>query len=67
MSNRSQTQAIAAHFRAGRSITALAALRLYGCFRLAARVYELRQAGWAIQARAKVIGGKRVAEYCIPG
>lgn len=66
MRNRSQAQAIAAHLLTNRPITALAALRLYGCFRLAARVYELRQAGWVIHARATVIKGKRVAEYWIP-
>lgn len=36
------------HLRSGRSISPLEALGLYGVFRLAARIKELRNAGWAI-------------------
>lgn len=36
------------HLRSGRSITPLEALGLYGIFRLAARVKELRDRGWSI-------------------
>lgn len=37
------------HLRSGRSITPLEALGLYGVFRLAARILELKNSGWSIQ------------------
>ncbi len=36
------------HLKSGRSITPLEALGLYGVFRLAARIKELRYKGWDI-------------------
>ena len=44
-----QTTAILAHLKSGRPLTPQGALRLYGCLRLAARVFELRQAGYDIR------------------
>lgn len=64
--NRRPTQAgrILAHLRAGNRITALEALELFQCFRLAARIHELRAQHWVIQERTvETRGGKRVAEY----
>ena len=50
--------------RAG--VTPIDALNLFGCFRLAARVCELRKAGWPITERKiKTTTGKRVAEYSL--
>jgi hypothetical protein len=68
--NRRPTQAgrILEHLRAGNRITALEALDAYGCFRLAARIHELRRDGWGIQERTvETRGGKRVAEYSMGG
>jgi len=45
----SQTKKIKKHLESGRSITALDALIDYGCFRLAARVYDLKQLGLNIE------------------
>ena len=64
--NRRPTQAgrILEHLRAGNRLTALEALELFQCFRLAARIHELRAQHWAIQERTvETRGGKRVAEY----
>ena len=64
--NRRPTQAgrILAHLRAGNRLTALEALDAFGCFRLAARIHELRREGWNVQERTvEARGGKRVAEY----
>ena len=64
--HRRPTQAgrILAHLRAGNRLTALEALEKFGCFRLAARVHELRREGHDIQERTvETRGGKRVAEY----
>lgn len=66
--HRRPTQAgrILAHLRAGNRLTALEALEKFGCFRLAARVHELRREGWQIQERTvETRGGKRVAEYSL--
>lgn len=38
----SQTKQILEHLKSGRTISPLEALELYGCFRLGARIYELR-------------------------
>ena len=60
----SQTDVIRRHLELGRAITALEALQQYGCFRLAARIAELREAGVAIRVdRVEVGDGKHVAQY----
>jgi hypothetical protein len=59
----SQNARILAYMKQGRSITALLALRLYGCLRLAARVYDLRQQGVKVKQRMIAINGKRVSVY----
>lgn len=61
----SQNARILAYMRQGRPINGLLALRLYGCFRLAARVYELRQQGIKVKQRLIQINGKRVSVYWI--
>lgn len=61
---KSQMDHLKAHLRAGRSITALEALGLYGIFRLAARVEELRRKGWDIETKMKTDpNGKPYASY----
>lgn len=63
-----QARRILAHLRAGNRLTALEALERFGCFRLAARVHELRREGWQIEERTvETRGGKRVAEYYMEG
>ena len=48
---KSQTQAIAAHLESGQSITPMQALRKFGCARLAARILDLRKAGYEIETK----------------
>ena len=63
-----QTDAILAHLSRGESITPLEALQLYGCFRLAARVRELRKDGLTIHSEmVKTANGKRIARYSMEG
>lgn len=50
----SQCGKILAHLQSGRSITAGEALRLFGCFRLAARINDLRAMGHNIHS--EIIG-----------
>ena len=55
-----------AHMKRFKSIDAIEALQLYGCFRLASRIHELRHNGHPIE-REIVEGsnGKRYAKYYI--
>ena len=59
---KSQRLRILSHLRR-RPITALQALNLFGCFRLAARIDELRHQGHSIDTAMVDVGGKRVARY----
>lgn len=47
----------------GDRITPIDALARFGCFRLAARVRELRERGLDVQSRLVERGGKQVAMY----
>lgn len=41
----SQNRMIFEHLKSGKTLTALEALQLYGCLRLASRIHELRDVG----------------------
>jgi hypothetical protein len=58
-----QTQQILRHFEKGNKLTPMEALNLFGCFRLAARVRELRDVGHEVKSQLIRINGKRIAEY----
>jgi hypothetical protein len=59
-----QTKMIKAHLDEGYSITAFEALKLFGCFRLASRMHELKESGYPFMKEMVTVGnGKRVAEY----
>lgn len=60
-----QTARILAHLKRGRTLTPLQALRDYGCFRLGARIWDLKQDGYLIKSRIVDVGGKRVARYLL--
>lgn len=49
----------------GRSLTTLEALNMFGCFRLAARISNLRDEGMDIETEIVEINDKRVARYSI--
>lgn len=54
------------HFLSGRSLTQLEALGLYGAFRLAARVHELKASGMKIDTKMKEDpNGSPYAEYSL--
>jgi hypothetical protein len=67
MTTKSQCQQVADYLRTGAPLTAHDALRMWGCFRLAARVDNLRHSGMNIVTTmievAGVNGKARVAEY----
>jgi len=61
-----QKNQIREHLLSGRTITPIQALDLYGCFRLSARIYDLRETGMNIKARSRITPTKkRVAEYFV--
>lgn len=64
----SQVASIRRHLEAGKTITALEALSAFSCFRLAARINDLSNAGLLIESRPITVisaDGKRarVAQY----
>lgn len=61
----SQSYQIREYLLQGNTITAMEALRLFGCFRLSGRIYDLRKEGINISTTIIKINGKRVAEYSI--
>ena len=60
----SQNKAIKAHLESGKPITALQALNEFGCFRLAARIKDLKDTGMIID-KAMIANekGKHYAVY----
>lgn len=64
-SSNTQNSKIEKYLRSGRSITALEALTLFGCFRLSGRIYDLiHQRNVPIKSKyITLANGKRVKEY----
>ncbi len=65
MKNRdiSQRAAILAHLKQGKKISQLQALRLFGCMRLAAVIFRLREKGHEITTTWRRQGETRYAVY----
>jgi hypothetical protein len=62
-----QCTAILGHLKR-KPITSLEALNKYGCFRLAARIHELRSSGHKIKVTTVITkDGKRIAKYYMGG
>lgn len=59
----SQEQQILEHLKAGHALTPIEALQQFGCFRLGARIHDLKQRGYAIDCEKVEQGGKRFARY----
>ncbi len=60
-----QSAQILSHLQSGKSITPKDALQLFGCFRLAARIKDLRDEGHAIQMTFEDNGTSRYARYSL--
>lgn len=62
----SQKANVRAHLLDGKSITQFEALRLYGCLRLSAIIFDLREEGMRIETeKLQVSPRKRVGKYFI--
>ena len=59
----SQAQQILSYMRKGNPLTALSALHIFGCLRLAARIHELTMEGWKFESRKVARDGKHYSEY----
>lgn len=64
---KSQCAKILTHMKSGKGITQLDALKNFGCMRLSARIYSLRQQGHSIEKVMVKRNGKSFAEYRIKG
>lgn len=61
-----QADEILLHLKTGRTLTALEALRLFGCLRLGARIYDLKRRGVRIKKEmTQTASGKWIAEYSL--
>ena len=60
-----QTKQIRKHLESGRTLTPIDALNLYGCFRLGARIFDLRDEGMNIETEMVYEGRKRYAKYFV--
>jgi len=64
----SQIDGIRAHLLRGKPITPMQALKLFGCFRLAAVIFNLRAEGFAIETEMVYSGDKKKwASYTLTG
>ena len=63
MKTESQTALIKGWLLNGRSITQLDALNMFGCFRLAARIADMREQGFNIMTEMITVNDKRIACY----
>lgn len=65
--SRSQCAKILGYMHVGGSIDQRMALKMFGCARLAARIYDLKCFGWTIKAeKLKTKSGKLVSYYYLP-
>jgi hypothetical protein len=63
----SQIDRIRAHLGNGKAITPMQALRLYGCFRLAAVIFKLKEEGFLIDTEMVYRDNKKWASYTLTG
>lgn len=61
----SQNKSILGVLMQGKTITPMDALELCGCFRLSARIYDLREQGHNIKSEMMEVNGKRVANHSL--
>ena len=54
-----QNAQILHYLKQGKTISPLEALNMFGCFRLAGRIFELREDGWPIHCDRREVGQKR--------
>lgn len=63
MARVTQLSSIKAHLESGNAITPLEALNTYGCFRLSAVIFNLKELGMNIETTMIKQNGKKFASY----
>ena len=63
MQRQSQSAGILAALKEGAKITPMGALRKFGCFRLSARIADIRKMGYKVKTRIVSRNRKNYAEY----
>ena len=63
MNNTTQAKGILSHLKGGYGVNPLMALELWGCFRLGARIHDLRNQGHDIVTERVTRNGKTFANY----
>ena len=63
----SQIDGIRAHLLRGKPITPIQALNLFGCFRLAAVIFNIREEGYTVETEMVHRNGKKWASYTLTG
>jgi hypothetical protein len=58
-----QVKQILTYLLSHNTLTGLEALRLFGCFRLPARIADIKKLGLIVHKRLISVNGKRIAEY----
>ena len=61
----SQRDEILKELKSGQPITPMKALYKFGCFRLGARIHELKNRGFNIHSELITRNGRRFAEYSL--
>jgi len=62
----SQNEQILQHLKTGKVLTPIEALKEFGCFRLAGRIYDLKQDGWPIHCdKIKTDSNKVIGQYAL--
>ena len=56
-----QTEAILSHLQSGKPITPIEALESFGCFRLGARIHDLKKDGYPI--KAEIVTDQRTGKH----
>lgn len=65
MKRETQTEEIRNYLENGGELTQLDVIRLFGCLRLGARIYDLKKAGMAIKKETVHENNKHFAKYYI--
>jgi hypothetical protein len=60
---KTQEKQILDYLLSGKKLTPIQALKKFGCFRLGARIWNLKRQGWAIGSRLIASKGKRFSQY----
>lgn len=62
---KTQNKRIARHLKSGKSITPLSALKMFNCFRLSGRIFDLKKEGMNIKTDLITKGNKTFAKYSL--